>query len=133
MISHGHGRCVLCIGCYALKFASPRHGARAFLLGQLSNYREREVSRCAGDDPRLAKAYWLSWLGLLLISERIEPLRRSLTESEAAGIPLTALDPKLGNHGQRPDGTIAAIDYGHSDCWWVGPSPHDLVTQEAVR
>ena len=119
-LAHGHNRLVICVGPAAIKIASIRHGARAMVGGMMSNYRERQLTIEARGDRRLAAMRWVSWFGLVGIAERVEPLNRSLTPFESESIPLTSLDPKIGNAGQRADGTIAAIDYGHEGCWWVG-------------
>lgn len=130
----GATRWVLLVGPYAFKMPRLDHGGRLFLLGCLANISERSTSQEAAGDPRLARTYACTPLGLLAVAERITGplLRRRLTRDEALSLPLQEFSGESGvddnghNVATREDGSLVVLDYGNLGLMYVreGPRSH---------
>jgi hypothetical protein len=114
----GYNRVVLLIGRWAIKFANPA-SQRQFICGMGCNLKEYELHREAHGDPQIMTVYSIGFLGLWLVCKRYEVIDRALTPDEIAGIPLSVVDPKIGNFASD-GGRIVVIDYGYSDSWYIG-------------
>jgi hypothetical protein len=111
----GCSRTVYLIGAYAVKFPSCWAGLSQFLLGWLSNRREREVwERVSSDlDSRsfLCPVVGCYLLGLVLVMERageVEP--GEMIPTELAAFEMFTNDVHPGNIG-RIDERLVLLDY----------------------
>ena len=118
-IASGYNRVVLLIGRLAIKFPNPA-SQRQFICGMRCNLKEFDLYCESNNDARLMRVYSLGFLGLWLVCKRYEVINRSLTNEELAEIPLSEIDPKIGNFGYNDEGGIVVLDYGYSDSWYIG-------------
>ena len=94
---------------------------RAFVYGMYANIHESEIWNMAKEHKNskyLAKTYFRSAFGLVLVAKRYNVLNRDLTDEEKSQIPLTAFDPKRENYGILDNEQIVVLDYGH-ECWFT--------------
>lgn len=111
-IARGAGRTVLLLGGLAVKFPSPRNGARYFVTGMLANLLERDHWRMSRH-PNLAPVIACGPLGLWLVMPRYRTLvRRRLTPAELAQLPFLGVDNN-GDNVAAQDGRLILIDYGN--------------------
>lgn len=117
-IESGYNRVVLLIGKWAIKLPNPS-SQRQFILGMACNLKEYETYNESDHDPYLMEIYSIGYLGLWLVCKRYEVIQRTLTDDEIEDIPMSDLDPKIGNFGYE-NGHIVILDYGYSNCWYIG-------------
>ena len=114
-VCKGATRCVWLLGKFAVKF--PRFvGWRNFLQGLLANNQERTFYREL-KDKRLAKVYYADPLGVCLVMERADEVKKILGRDEkrflwvcaARGLPVECKPSSIGVFG----GKLKLIDYGN--------------------
>lgn len=130
----GSTRFVLLIGPWAIKVPRPDLGGRQFVLGLLANMQERDSSRAAGSDRRLARTIAAAPLGLVAIAERVDgpPIRRRLEPTELFDLPLQEFTGEAGvddngrNVARRCDGSLVVLDYGNPGVMYVAGGPQTV-------
>lgn len=115
-LSHGLTREVLLVGRWAVKVPTLRHGWRQAVLGALANVNERDLSAAAHGDPGLAAVVWASPMALVVVQERVAPVRGVMSAEDRMALPLRDFCgmPGADSHGigRRDDGTLVCFDYG---------------------
>lgn len=137
----GCTRIVLLIGPWAIKIPRPDLGGRQFVLALLANLQERDLSRAAGDDCRLARTFAAAPLGLAAVAERVDgPLvERRLEPAELFDLPLQEFNGEAGvddngrNVARRRDGSLVVLDYGNPGVMYVAEGPRLVRGQPRVR
>lgn len=140
MITSGRTRVVLQVGPWAIKIPRIDLGGRQFVLGLLANLQERDLSRVAGSDARLARTHFAAPLGLVAVAERIRgpALGRRLEPAELFDLPLqefsgeSGVDDNGGNVKRRGDGSLVVVDYGNPGVMYVAEGPRLVRGQPRV-
>lgn len=108
---NGCTRIVLLVGKFAIKIPNFSYCHRHFLQGCLANWKEREYSKLFPDCPKVNKALFCSWFGLVSIQKRVEVLERHLTKEEVEYFKdVCPTDIKNDNFGILK-GKVVCIDY----------------------
>lgn len=140
MMAGGYTRVVLQVGPWVIKVPRVDRGARQFVLGLLANLQERDLSRSAGDDTRLARTHFAAPLGLVAVAERIRGpvIGRRLEPAELFDLPLqefsgeSGVDDNGGNVMRRGDGSLVVVDYGNPGVMYVAEGPRLVRGQPRV-
>lgn len=117
LIKYGVTRIVILIGNFAIKIPNFKNGQLNFLMGCVSNKRERTLFKSFVDFDGysiykyVAPSLYCSIFGLIQIQKRCEPLNRDLSDEEKQKFFEVCMgDLKRENFGLL-DGNIVCLDY----------------------